>query len=292
VELNQLIDFIKKIINVKLIVLGGTVITPLSIFIFLGVFALLFICSRLFIRLVAKKILDRLSIEKGLHFSIIRVIKYSLLILSLLFSLQFIGISITGIAVMFGFLSVGIGFGLRNITSNFISGIIMLFERPIKVGDRVTVEGFEGIVTDIKIRATTVQTLGERTIIIPNSYFIESHVLNWSHLDKRVRVDIVVGVSYSADVDLVEKTLMEIAYKNQYILNTPAPRVLFLNLGDSSLDFKLYAWVSEHTVYYSALSSLHFEIIKKFRELDIEIPFPQRDLHLRSSFESQKALAD
>jgi small-conductance mechanosensitive channel len=292
VELNQLINFIKKIINVKLIVLGGTVITPLSIFIFLGVFALLFICSRLFIRLVAKKILDRLSIEKGLHFSIIRVIKYSLLILSLLFSLQFIGISITGIAVMFGFLSVGIGFGLRNITSNFISGIIMLFERPIKVGDRVTVEGFEGIVTDIKIRATTVQTLGERTIIIPNSYFIESHVLNWSHLDKRVRVDIVVGVSYSADVDLVEKTLMEIAYKNQYILNTPAPRVLFLNLGDSSLDFKLYAWVSEHTVYYSALSSLHFEIIKKFRELDIEIPFPQRDLHLRSSFESQKALAD
>ncbi|MBW1616252.1 MAG: mechanosensitive ion channel [Deltaproteobacteria bacterium] len=291
-ELNQLIDFIKKIINVKLTVLGGTVITPLSIFIFLGVFALLFICSRLFIRLVAKKILDRLSIEKGLHFSIIRVIKYSLLILSLLFSLQFIGVSITGIAIMFGFLSVGIGFGLRNITSNFISGIIMLFERPIKVGDRVTVEGFEGIVTDIKIRATTVQTLGERTIIIPNSYFIESHVLNWSHLDKRVRVDIMVGVSYSADVDLVEKTLMEIAYKNQYILNVPAPRVLFLNLGDSSLDFKLYAWVSEHTVYYSALSSLHFEIIKKFRELDIEIPFPQRDLHLRSSFESQKALAD
>ena len=187
---------------------------------------------------------------------------------------------------MFGFLSVGIGFGLRNITSNFISGVIMLFERPIKVGDRVTVEGFEGIVTDIKIRATTVQTLGERTLIIPNSYFIESHVLNWSHLDNRVRVDIPVGVSYSSDVDLVEKTIMEIAYKNEYVLNDPEPSVLFLNFGDSSLDFKLYAWVKSHTVYYSALSTLHFEIIKRFKELDIEIPFPQRDLHLRSSFET------
>ncbi len=135
------------------------------------------------------------------------------------------------------------------------------------------------------------QTLGERTIIIPNSYFIESHVLNWSHLDKRVRVDVVVGVSYSSDVDLVEKTLVEIARQNKYVLNAPAPLVLFLNLGESSLDFKLYAWVEAHTLYYSALSSLHFEIVKKFRELDIEIPFPQRDLHLRSSFESQTALS-
>jgi small-conductance mechanosensitive channel len=289
-ELNQLIDFIKKIINVKITIIGGAIITPLSILIFFGVFILLFIASRLFVRCIARKLLERTSIDSGLKFSIIRVIKYCLLILSLLFSLQFIGVSITGIAVMFGFLSVGIGFGLRNITSNFISGIIMLFERPVKVGDRVTVEGFEGIVTDIKIRATTVQTLGERTLIIPNSYFIESHVLNWSHLDTRVRVDILVGVSYSADVDLVEKTLMEIAGNNRYILDDPAPLVLFLNLGESSLDFKLYAWVGDHALYYSALSTLHFDIIKRFRELDIEIPFPQRDLHLRSSFESQKAL--
>jgi len=184
--------------------------------------------------------------------------------------------------VVFGFLSVGIGFGLQNITSNFISGLILLFERPIKIGDRVTVGGTEGDVVEIKMRSTVIRSLENISIIVPNSEFVSAQVVNWSHGDKKVRIGINVGVSYQSDLDTVLRTLREVADEHKDVLKTPEPFVRLREFGDSSWNMFMGAWISEPENFYRVRSDLNCAIVRKFRENRVEIPFPQRDLHIRS----------
>jgi small-conductance mechanosensitive channel len=195
---------------------------------------------------------------------------------------QFIGLNLSGLAVIFGFLSVGIGFGLQNITSNFVSGIILLFERPIRIGDRVTVGDTEGDVVAINMRSTTIRSLRNITIIVPNSEFISSQVVNWSHGDPKVRLDVPVGVSYNSDLDTVINALYEVGKENVDIMDDPKPEVLFDEFGDSSWNLKLRAWLKNPYDYYRIRSSINSDIVRKFRHYGIEIPYPQRDLHVRS----------
>jgi len=195
---------------------------------------------------------------------------------------QFIGIDLSGLMVVFGFLSVGIGFGLQNLTSNFISGLILLFERPIKVGDRVTVGDTEGDIEEINMRSTTVRSLNNISIIVPNSEFISSTVINWSHTDLKIRLDIDVGVSYNSDLDLVLRSLQEIAVENAEVLKEPTPEVLFIAFGDSSWNLRLRVWLNDPKRHQRVRSDINCAIVRKFRERGIEIPFPQRDLHIRS----------
>ncbi|MEQ8811332.1 MAG: mechanosensitive ion channel, partial [Imperialibacter sp.] len=172
----------------------------------------------------------------------------------------------------------------QNITNNFISGLIILFERPIKVGDRIEVGVIAGDVISINARATTIITNDNISVIVPNSEFISGTVINWSHSDRNVRFLFPVGVSYKEDPEKVKKILLEVADKNQYVLKSPPPTVMFDEFGDSSLNFSLGVWTSTHIEKPRVLKSeLYFEIFKKFTEHNIEIPFPQRDLHIKTS---------
>jgi small-conductance mechanosensitive channel len=184
--------------------------------------------------------------------------------------------------VIFGLLSVGIGFGLQNVTSNFVAGLILLFERPIKVGDRITVGNTEGDVAEINIRSTTIRSLNNIAIIVPNSEFVSSTVINWTYGDQRVRLEIDVGVSYQSDLDIVFRCLREVAEEHREVLKDPKPEVLHTGFGDSSWKIRLRAWISNPKTHPQVRSALNCAIVRKFRENGVEIPFPQRDLHVRS----------
>ena len=179
-------------------------------------------------------------------------------------------------------LSVGIGFGLQAIVNNFVSGLILLFERPIKVGDMIDVGTQVGEVKELGLRATTVQTFDNAEVVIPNSQLISSSVTNWTLAEKKVRVRVPVGVAYGSDISQVFKILLDCAEENPIVLSTPKPAALFLAFGASSLDFELRVWIADFSDKLVVLSELNEDIDSEFRLAGIEIPFPQTDLHLRS----------
>lgn len=282
-DLDYIIEKIELILNFKLFELNQTPVSLSSILMFLIMVSLFFIFSRFINRLVLKRIMIRFQIEESKRYTMLRINHYIIMIVGAIVSFQFIGIDLSGLAVIFGLLSVGIGFGLQNVTSNFVAGLILLFERPIKIGDRVLVGETEGDVIDINIRSTTIRSLSNVTIIVPNSEFVSSNVINWSHGDTKIRLRIEVGVSYQSDLDTVLRCLNEIAQENPKILKKPAHDVLLDSFGDSSWNMVLRAWIANPNQHYLIRSELNCAIVRKFRENKVEIPFPQRDLHLRSS---------
>jgi small-conductance mechanosensitive channel len=231
--------------------------------------------------LLEGKILADSGMEMGLQSSISRISVYLLWALGILVSLNVIGISAKSLAVIFGALGIGLGFGLQNIFSNFVSGLILLFERPIQVGDSVEVNGVWGSITKINVRATVVQTFDNASLIIPNSEFVSSKVTNWTFKDLRLRRNIDVGVAYGSDTELTRDALLEIAGNHPKVLKYPKPDVLFMDFGDSSLVFRLRVWTTLDPCL-QAETDIRFEIERLFRERNIEIAFPQRDVHVRS----------
>jgi small-conductance mechanosensitive channel len=198
--------------------------------------------------------------------------------------LQTAGIDLTTLNILAGAVGIGVGFGLQNIANNFISGLIILFERPIKIGDRIVVGEIEGDVVSIDARSTTVLTNDNIAIIVPNSKFITENVINWSHNDPKIRFRIPITVAYGTETRLVERLLLEVAAENNDVLNDPAPGVRLIEFGDNGLHFELRAWTTALLHRRGLLvSALNFAIYDKLREHGIEIPFPQRDIHIRSS---------
>jgi small-conductance mechanosensitive channel len=278
----ELFRSVQGFLDTRLFTIGTTEVTLSAIFMFLFILLVVVILSRLFARKFLERILIRLQIEEGTRYTFRRIIELTLILIGAIIAFQSIGINLSGLAVIFGLLSVGIGFGLQNITSNFVAGLILLFERPIKVGDRVTVGGVEGDVMDINIRSTTVRSLNNIAIIVPNSEFVSSQVVNWSHGDRKIRLDIEVGVSYQSDLDTVLRSLKEVALENPEILRDPEPDVHLREFGDSSWNMKLRIWIDNPKRHPVVRSEINCAIVRKFRENGVEIPFPQRDFHLRS----------
>jgi potassium efflux system protein len=239
------------------------------------------LASRVGRALLKEKILDKRSLERGLKDSILTITSYLGWGLGLLLALGSLGVDATSLAVIFGALSIGIGFGLQNIFNNFISGLILLFERPIQVGDYVEVGGIWAEIRKINVRATIVQTFDNASLIIPNSEFISQQVTNWSFKDRRMRRSIDIGVAYGSDIDLVQKTLLDIAQETKEILKYPQPDVLFMDHAASALIFRLRIWVNIDDSLRVA-SQVRCDIDRRFRELGIEIAFPQQDLHIRT----------
>jgi len=237
--------------------------------------------SALIQRIMTNRLSGRIGVSPGVFYAIRRVVHYLIISVGLLVALNFIGLDFTALAVVFGFLSVGIGFGFQNITSNFISGLILLFERPISIGDFVTVGDQVGAVKDIKMRSTLIQTQDNIAIIIPNSKFLDQEVTNWSHGNPRVRIHVPVGVEYGCDLEKVKEALLRVAVEDSDVLDSPAPEVRFLEFGDSSLNFELLAWIARPEAQWAMKSQLNFEIDAALREAGIGIPFPQRDLHIK-----------
>lgn len=280
---NSIFSTIKKVLNYTLFEINQTPVSLFSILMFILVVLIFFLLSRIVNRILLKKMLVKLKVQKSTRFMLLRINHYLIIITGFIVAFQFIGINLSGLAVIFGLLSVGIGFGLQNVTSNFVSGLILLLERPIKIGDRVTIGNTEGDVTEINMRSTTIRTLNNITYIVPNSDFISSNVINWSHGDPKIRLDIKVGVSYNSNLENVIAALKKVAQENPEVLNKPEPKVLLWEFGDSAWNMELQAWIKEPHEYRRIRSDINCSIVHQFREDQIEIAFPQQDIHLRSS---------
>ncbi|MFA0963468.1 mechanosensitive ion channel family protein [Roseivirga sp. BDSF3-8] len=283
-SLTQIWERVKDFFSYTLFNLGESEVSLLTLIYFvLALVALFTMVSRLQ-RVLVYKILTRYRLDIGVRESIGTIFRYITLILGFFIIISSIGIDLSTLSILAGALGVGIGFGLQNITNNFISGIIILFERPIKIGDRIEVGDINGDVVNISARSTTVVTNDNISVIVPNSQFIEKEVINWSHNDRMVRFRFPVGVSYREDPGHVRDLLLEVVEENGGVLKNPIPDVLFDGFGDSSLNFHLRVWTSEYINRPRVLrSEIYYAIFEKFREHGIEIPFPQRDLHLRSA---------
>jgi small-conductance mechanosensitive channel len=281
-------DQVKDWLQWNIIALGDSKITlGLLLWLIISITAI-FILSELIRKVLANKILSRYDLDLGTRQSIATIVKYILICLGFITILQNTNVDLSALGILAGAIGVGIGFGLQNITNNFISGLIILFERPIKIGDRIEVNGVNGDVVKISARSTMVVTNDNITIIVPNSQFIDSAVINWSHHDRNVRFNIPVGVSYKENPERVKEILIQVAKENPGVLKSPGPDVLFDNYGDSSLNFNLRIWTTEFTSKPNVLKSqLYYEIFKRFSSEGIEIPFPQRDLHIRSGLENK-----
>lgn len=262
--------------------MGGNSISVFSIILACGLLWSSFVLGKAGERLIQKALADQ-DIDPGVKSSIERFSRYLIIIIGIWIALDSVGINLNSLAAFGAVLGVGIGFGLQNITQNFISGIIILLERPIKKGDMVEVKGVRGKVLDIQARSTLVLTRDDVVIIVPNSQFISEQVVNDSFSGEKIRLSLSIGVAYGSNVELVKQTLTDIAYRNPKVLNQPHPKVLFTGFGDSSLDFELRVWVDDLWDRELVLSDLRFELDAAFREHNIVIPFPQRDIHLVSS---------
>lgn len=283
-------DWIREIIapvvnglNYNLFALGDAKITPLSIIYLVLLTVLLFYLSNKLRGFLVENALKRTNLDLGARQAVATITRYLLLFFGLLVILQTVGINLTTLNVVAGAVGIGVGFGLQNIASNFISGLIILMERPVKVGDRVEVNKVNGQVINIGARSTIIRTNDDIAIIVPNSKFISENVVNWSYDARRVRFHVPVGVAYDSDVHLVRDLLLKVAEENSDVLQEPPPSVRLMKFNDSSIDMELWVW-SESKVQSKAtlFSDLNFAILDAFRANNIEIPFPQSDLHFRS----------
>ncbi len=230
---------------------------------------------------IETRIAKRQNFDPGLRYTIARLFRYLLVTFGVLFVLQqSFDLDLTSIAVVFTALSVGIGFGLQYIAADIASGFILLFERPIRIGDRITIGEDEGDVQSINLRTTVVSTNDRISIIVPNSRLVTQRVINWSYGDPRARIAIPVGVAYNADVELVTETLILAAEGVENVLQDPPPKVQFLKFGDYSLDFRLLVWTRQPRRHPQIKSDINYRIEKLFRERGIEIPYPVQDLRV------------
>jgi potassium-dependent mechanosensitive channel len=221
-------------------------------------------------------------IDPAVGNSISTLFRYALLTIALFIALGALGIELQNFAIVAGALGVGIGFGLQNIVNNFVSGLILLFERPIRVGDTVVIDNDWGTIQKIGLRSTTVQTFDRSELIVPNADLVSEKVTNWTLSDPMVRIALPVGVAYGSDVQQVLGILEEAALAHPEVLTEPPPQALFIEFGDSALEFELRVWVRELRYRLAVRSAVLAKIDRRLRDAGIEIPFPQRDLHVRS----------
>ncbi|MEM9208017.1 MAG: mechanosensitive ion channel domain-containing protein [Pseudomonadota bacterium] len=274
---------------IDLLVRGGRVgeiqLVPAQIIAGIVIFAALLIIIGWIKRWIDRRWLQHIVMERGAREALITLFGYVAFIIALLVGLTQAGVDLRGLAIVSGALALGIGFGLQEIANNFVSGLILLFERPIRAGDFVTVGDIEGFVRKISIRATEIETLDNQNVLVPNSELVSGRVTNWVLRDPHGRIRLEIGVAYGSDVETVRDILEEVACAHSEVITdgrAPAPRALFMGFGDSSLDFELRCRINRIDRRFSVASDLNFAIDAAFREAGVSIPFPQRDLHIVS----------
>ncbi len=278
--------------------LPGVSLTLVQIFLLAGLLLAVFWLSGRTRKYLFDRFLVHSGLDRSLQYFISQIVSNVVLIAGIFIVLDNAGFHLGTLTVFAGALGVGVGFGLQNITSNFISGLVILAERPIKIGDRIEVAGVTGQIQEIRARSTVVVTNDNISMIVPNTKFIDSPVTNWTYGDRRVRFRLPVGVAYGSNLDRVREALLEVARENSHVLTEPAPSVFLEKFGDSAIEVELVVWSAEMSHKPRRFrSDLNFAIARKFWERKIEIPFPQRDLHVRSGplhvqMEREEGLSD
>jgi small-conductance mechanosensitive channel len=261
---------------------GQTKIALADILVAVAVLLVAVAITRLIQRWLGSRALPRTQLTASAQASIVTIVGYVGFILAVSLALGRLGVALENIALVAGALSVGIGFGLQSVVSNFVSGLVLLTEQPIRVGDWIVVDGHEGIVRRIQVRATEIETFDRATVLIPNTQLITGVVKNWTRANTLGRITIPVGVSYAADPEQVRELLLAAAQEHEQVAKSPEPYVLLIGFGDSALNFELRCIVVNVRQMLTVKSDLNFSVLKKLRAAGIEIPFPQRDIHIRS----------
>lgn len=260
------------------VTLGGTTISIGTIFVFIIVFVIGYVLTRWIQRALQTMLLARLEMDPGTRSAVVTGTGYVGVMLAFVAAIGAAGIDLSNLAIIFGALSVGIGFGMQSVVSNFVSGIIMLIERPIKEGDTIEVGGYSGIVDKISVRATRIQSFDHDDVIIPNSELIAGTVRNRTLTDRMTRIECSVGIAYDSDVNAAFDILQDIAKSHERSVEDPPPTVVMEQLGDSALMLRLYCFIDEVGKARGVISEMYVEIVRRFAEKGISIPFPQREI--------------
>ncbi len=284
----EFLKFLEQFFTRSLFTISGTAVSFTSILIFIGV-----ILVSIFLSRQAQRVVNRLisgKLDATLTYVFEQMVGATTIITGLYIALLFLGIDLGSLVVLVSALGVGIGFGLQNIASNLISGLIILFERPISVGDRVTVGQTIGNVTRIGLRSTEIVTPDSIMIIVPNVEFVSDRVTNWTRGRAETRVHLPIGVAYGTDLEHVKLILINLAQKEENVILTPAPEVWLVSFGDSAINLELLFWVNSPDLIPRLRSKLNFAIEAAFRMEKISMPFPQRDLHIISESSTKPLL--
>ncbi len=261
---------------------GAIAISLADVLAFIITILAAFLLARLITLILEEDVYSRVELGRGVPFAISAVVKYGVITLGFLLAVGAMGMGMDKITILLGALGVGLGFGLQNVVNNFVSGLILIFERPIQIGDSVEVGSVAGTVKRIGIRSSTIRSFEGADITMPNGTLLSDALTNWTMSDRTRRIEVSVGVAYGCDPDKVIEVLRKALDGQAGLLDTPAPQVLFMGFGDSSLDFVLRAWVADNDEFVKIRSRVALAVNRLLEEAGIEIPFPQRDLHLRS----------
>jgi len=271
---------------------GALSLSLADVLAFIGTILAAILLARLVTAVLEEDVYPRVKLGRGVGYAVSTVVRYGVLLLGFLMAVGAMGLGMDRITVLLGAFGVGLGFGLQNVVNNFVSGLILIFERPVQVGDSVEVASVKGKMTRIGIRSSTVRTFEGADVTVPNGTLLSDAVTNWTMSDRIRRIEVAVGVAYGTNPDVVIEVLREAEARQQGLVDDPAPQVLFVGFGESSLDFLLRAWVEDNDAWVTIRSELALAVNRGLAQRGVEIPFPQRDLHLRSIAPELRGTAD
>ena len=280
-EIGKFLGQVWSVLTTPFTTAGSSRISVITILLAIPVVFLASWVSRLTRRFLDVTVLQQLTISDASRFTISSLVRYGVLVLAILIGLSIIGINLSSLAVVIGALGIGIGFGLQNVVANYVAGLVIFFERPVKEGDRILVNGLEGDVIQIKLRSTVINTLTNETIIVPNSQLVGNSIHNYSYDDRRIVIVNKVQVSYSTDLDQALKVILDVAARNPFSLAEPAPGARVSAFQDSGIELVLWTWIEEATNKLASVAWNNLEIWRAFKAEGIVIPFPQVDLHVK-----------
>ena len=273
----EAMNYLKRflgILNQPLIESGGTRITFITIILTIPVFYIGSWVGKTVKKMMNRDVLERMGFDDSKKFSFLSIVQYGVMIIVIMMGMSLIGIDLSALTLVFGVLGLGIGFGLQSIVANVIAGLIIIFSRPVKEGDRILINGIEGTVTQIKLNSTHITTLTNESIIVPNSKFVDDIVHNYSYEDRKIVVKNTVQISYDDDPEIATALLEKIANEIPQTLSDPPPFARFKGFGDSGLDLSLFTWIEDLQYKYEVHDKINREIWRRFREEGISIPFP------------------
>lgn len=282
-ELLRWVGVVARILSQPFYSSGNTEISVVTLVLVIPVFYLAGWLARVSRQMVEHSVLKRMQLDRARQFSVLNVVRFGVMIITIVIGLSVIGINLSSLAVLFGVLGIGVGFGLQDVVGNMFAGIIIIFARPVKEGDRVLVDDIEGTVQQIKLIHTIVNTITHETIIIPNSKITGSSMHNYSYDDVRIIVCNTVQVSYGSDLDRVGEVLLDVARRNPYAVSGKEHRYQVWSFDDSGITVRVCTWIKDAVDRIPAFSWTNLEIWRAFKTNGVEIPFPQVDLHVKDA---------